>query len=47
MISANFWKKIIVPPKRKTPEPRVVMAPLKILTPIADTASVLLSNLFV
>jgi len=39
MIKANFWKKIIWPPNRKTPLPKVVNAPLKMLTPIAPTAS--------
>ena len=43
MIRANFWKKMMVPPNRKTPEPSVVMAPEKMLTPIAEIDSVLLS----
>ena len=32
---ANFWKVIKVPPKRKAPEPKVVIVPLRILTPIS------------
>lgn len=45
MIRANFWKKMTVPPNRKTPLPRVVMAPLKMLMPIAEIESVDLAYL--
>lgn len=36
MITANFWKVIIFPPKRDMPQPRVVMVPLRILMPISE-----------
>ena len=45
MTRANFWKKMIVPPKRNTPLPIVVIAPLKMLIPMAETDSVALASL--
>mmetsp|Transcript_35365 Transcript_35365/g.61757 ORF Transcript_35365/g.61757 Transcript_35365/m.61757 type:complete len:103 (-) Transcript_35365:132-440(-) len=39
---ANFVKKIIVHPNRKTPEPKVVTAPAKIVMPIDFNACVVL-----
>lgn len=38
MITANFWKVISLPPKREMPQPRVVMVPLRMLTPISEYA---------
>jgi len=35
IIKANFWKKTKLPPNRKAPDPKVVIDPLKILTPIS------------
>lgn len=35
MSTANFWNRIRKPPKRKTPEPKVVIAPAVMLVPIS------------
>lgn len=35
MSRANFWKVMISPKKRKKPDPKVVIEPLKMLTPIS------------
>ena len=38
IITANLLKVTILPPKSDTPHPRVVMVPLRILTPISEYA---------
>ena len=43
--TANLLKMMTLPPKRKTPEPKVVILPLKILTPISVYAYFILSFL--
>lgn len=35
IMKANFLKKVKLPKRRNTPLPKVVIAPLKILTPIS------------
>ena len=43
IMTANFWNVISLPPKRDIPQPRVVIVPLRILTPISEYAYWILS----
>ena len=36
--TANLLKRIILPPNKNTPDPKVVMLPLRMLTPISFNA---------
>ena len=45
IMKANFLKKVKFPKSKNTPLPKVVMAPLKILTPISLYACLILRSL--